>query len=436
MGGDNGFDGLLAVMSWVLNTDPNTSPYRNIKDIVLFVGAALALYFAFRRMKAADDQNRNQTKAIEAQTAQIELSRRDQLSKRFTEAVKQLGDDKLEIRMGGIAGLWAVATESTHPEDRIMVLDVLCAFVRNAEWPTAKEGQATKPDIALAMDRLGSVGPFFPWDGREKGNQPYRRDLTGGYFSGWTAKGEDWRETNFARCLIRQFEWSGIRLEGASFEGTVFESGVFSGLNENSVFFYNGALIDIGIVECSFDNFIVSKANLINVDFNKNKINYFSIYDSGVDHLVISMRSIFNVSVDNSLIYCVYFNVLRFDKSTFHDSALKDIQFVDCDMDGIIFKNCTLDHSRMYGCDLTNGYFHGTKITNYDWQFCVYKKEHPPEGLAEEIMTHLLPKEEPDDPKPTFLKSLGKLARRFPLFGAPFFWKKGAPHRPPGGPAA
>lgn len=427
---------LSAGVSWLLNADPDTSPYRNVKDIVVFVGAALALYFTFRRMKAADEQNKNQTKAIEAQTAQIELSRRDQLSKRFTEAVKQLGDDKLAIRMGGIAGLWAVATESTHPEDRIMVLDVLCAFVRNAEWPTAKEGQGTKPDVALVMNRLGSEGPYFPWGGQENGRKPYRRDLAGGYISGWTVEGEDWRETNFSNCLIRQFEWNGGRFDGASFEGTVFEEGSITNLREKKISFEGGALINVDFHYCVVEDLMFLDCNIIGFEFCGNKIKSTLFARSGIDFVNIYAFDNLGVIVYDSVFSNIVFNKVILRKSHFSDSFFKDVEFIDCDMNGFIIKNCILEDSKFYGCDLTHSYFHGTKSTGHDWRFCEYRKEQPPEGLPDEMMALLLIKEEPDDPAPVFLRPLGKVARFLPLFGAPFFWKKGASHRPPGGSSA
>lgn len=280
---------LSAGVSWLLNADPDTSPYRNVKDIVLFVGAALALYFTFRRMKAAEEQNKNQTKAIEAQTAQIELSRRDQLSKRFTEAVKQLGDGKLEIRMGGIAGLWAVATESTHPEDRIMVLDVLCAFVRNSPHPKEDEPQTVRPDVKFAMDRLGSEGPYFPWGDVEEGHQPYRRDFSGAYLVEWNSDRGDYRFSKFIKSNI----------ESCEFTCTDFSDSIF----------FNSSLLVSNFLDCNLAHSQFHGINCISIDgsditggvFLRNKeISLFSpYYQNGEEPIGLTkdqMKSVFSRS--------------------------------------------------------------------------------------------------------------------------------------------
>lgn len=208
----------------------DSNAYKILRDAMVLLGSVLLTWFGWRRVKAADEQNRNQTRALDRQTDQIkltrdqmELTRRDQLSKRFTEAVKQLGDPKLEIRMGGIAGLWAVATESTHPEDRIMVLDVLCAFVRNTPHPKGDEERKIKPDVEYAMNRLGSVGPYFPWGDVEEGHQPYRRDFSGAYLQGWQCDVGNYNHSNFSSAFLKGSLFSNVLLEYVKFEKIEFE---------------------------------------------------------------------------------------------------------------------------------------------------------------------------------------------------------------------
>jgi hypothetical protein len=62
------------------------------------------------------------------------LNRRGQITERFTRAIEQLGDDKIEIRLGGIYALERIAHES--PEEHGPILEVLSAYVReNSPWP-------------------------------------------------------------------------------------------------------------------------------------------------------------------------------------------------------------------------------------------------------------------------------------------------------------
>jgi hypothetical protein len=61
------------------------------------------------------------------------LNREGQITERFTRAVEQLADEKLDIRLGGIYALERIARDSeTHYEP---VIEVLAAFLRErARW--------------------------------------------------------------------------------------------------------------------------------------------------------------------------------------------------------------------------------------------------------------------------------------------------------------
>jgi uncharacterized protein YjbI with pentapeptide repeats len=62
------------------------------------------------------------------------LNRRGQITERFTRAIDQLGDDKMEIRLGGIYALERIAHESS--DEHGPIVEVLTAYVReNSPWP-------------------------------------------------------------------------------------------------------------------------------------------------------------------------------------------------------------------------------------------------------------------------------------------------------------
>jgi len=70
------------------------------------------------------------------------LAREGQITERFTRAVEQLGDEKLDIRLGGIYALERIARDSeTHYEP---VMEVLTAFLReNTRWRRETEAEDT-----------------------------------------------------------------------------------------------------------------------------------------------------------------------------------------------------------------------------------------------------------------------------------------------------
>ena len=66
-----------------------------------------------------------------------ELDRDANRTTRYTEAVKQLGDDSLAVRLGGIYALERIAQDSAR--DRQTILDVLCSYLRDKSLFIADE---------------------------------------------------------------------------------------------------------------------------------------------------------------------------------------------------------------------------------------------------------------------------------------------------------
>ena len=67
------------------------------------------------------------------------LNQAGQLTERFGRAVDQLGNESMDVRIGGIYALERIAKDSRH--DHPQVMEVLTAFVReHAAWPPPFEG--------------------------------------------------------------------------------------------------------------------------------------------------------------------------------------------------------------------------------------------------------------------------------------------------------
>jgi len=91
------------------------------------------------------------------------LSLQGQLTDRYTKAIEQLGDDKLDIRLGGIYALERLAVDSKR--DHPTVVQVLSAFVRDRTSP----GRSEKPTVA---DVLSAAFKIL----EPKGDQPIALD--------------------------------------------------------------------------------------------------------------------------------------------------------------------------------------------------------------------------------------------------------------------
>jgi len=91
--------------------------YQMVAGVILLFG----LYLTYRRITATERS--------------VEVAQEGQITERFTRAVEQLGDEKIEIRLGGIYALERIARDSE--KDHWTVMEILSAYVR--KWTKIKK---------------------------------------------------------------------------------------------------------------------------------------------------------------------------------------------------------------------------------------------------------------------------------------------------------
>jgi hypothetical protein len=87
----------------------------------LLLGGAFGLYLAWLRVSAANQQ-------ADASLRQAELARREHVAELFNRAVGQLGEPKLEVRLGAIYTLRQIGRD--FPDLTSAVFELLNAYLR------------------------------------------------------------------------------------------------------------------------------------------------------------------------------------------------------------------------------------------------------------------------------------------------------------------
>ena len=94
-----------------------------VRNFGLVVGGFIGLAIAGWRSFAAHQQSK-------AALKQNELAQRDQVAETFNRAINQLGDDKLEVRLGAIYTLKGIAREHESEGYKQSVIEILSAYIR------------------------------------------------------------------------------------------------------------------------------------------------------------------------------------------------------------------------------------------------------------------------------------------------------------------
>ena len=186
---------------------------QGIAGVVLLVGA----YFTWR---------------------QIQVSKEAQLTERFTRTVEQLGNDKSDIRIGGIYGLERVAKDSAT--EREPIAEILATYIQtHAPWPaqdspnhatpnTSPESPLNKlpslrtraPDIHAAITVLGRRSGVNVGTRRLK---LYSVDLRKGNLQGANLRRADLRGSNLQEAYLLEANLEEARLEDADLQRAILK---------------------------------------------------------------------------------------------------------------------------------------------------------------------------------------------------------------------
>jgi uncharacterized protein YjbI with pentapeptide repeats len=199
--------------------DARSSLVTVVGGLLLFTGALIGAYLTSRT---------------------IHVNRQGQITDRFTRAIDQLGqhgEDKLDVRLGGIYALERIARESA--EDHGPIMEVLTAYLREharvqpgqTVGPVQPEDQEDQADSADA-DGASRLRADFQAVAAVLGRRPEERrrqeqrpldlrevDLRNADLRGAQLKGANLRGAQLKGALLIDAQLEGAKLRGAQLEG-------------------------------------------------------------------------------------------------------------------------------------------------------------------------------------------------------------------------
>ncbi|GAB2802230.1 hypothetical protein GCM10027176_03410 [Actinoallomurus bryophytorum] len=182
--------------------------------------------------------------ALTWRTGQGELrtAREGQITDRYTKATEQLGSPGRDVRTGAIYALERIAGDS--PRDRLTIVDVLAAFVREhdpaASVPAAKLPTEPDTDVLAALTVLGRIPHSHHFTDlhatRIPGSQIPTADLSGmNLFAANLSHGDlinaKLRYTNLTHVNLTRADLDSANLTGASLRGADLTGANLKGTN-------------------------------------------------------------------------------------------------------------------------------------------------------------------------------------------------------------
>jgi hypothetical protein len=164
-------------------------------------------------------------------TRTYRLTQQGQLTDRYTKAIAQLGDDKLDIRLGGIYALERIAVDSKR--DHPTIVEVLSAYVRErtahvqlvrqASRRTAHPRTLIRKQKKLGVDVQAALTVL--------GRLPHRAGVRRADLREANLAGAWLRDANLAEAWLRRADLTGAWLRRADLTGAWLRRADLTGAN-------------------------------------------------------------------------------------------------------------------------------------------------------------------------------------------------------------
>jgi Pentapeptide repeats (8 copies) len=218
----------------------------------IFVGIAVFInaYYAAKRAEAMDKSAEAANKSAEAALRNAEAAQDKQITERFAKAIEQLGNEKIEVRLGAIYTLERIAKDSK--DDHWTIMEVLTAFVRENASLKKNEEKAEKAKPLIKSEEIEQK-PKLKTDIQAALTVIGRRNPKNDAINQWL----DLRNIDIRGADLTEVEMQGANLMEANLQWVVFEEAKLQG-----AFFSRANLRRAELWEANLQNAVFKEANL------------------------------------------------------------------------------------------------------------------------------------------------------------------------------
>jgi uncharacterized protein YjbI with pentapeptide repeats len=214
---------------------------------------------------------------IRVSERQLRVSEDEQVASRFTKAIEQVGDDNLDVRLGGIYALERIARVSR--QDHAPTVEVLTAFIRGrAPWPSnATPTAVPSADVQAALTVLGR---------RNLANEAGTRaninlcqvDLRGADLRGGMFAGALFNDSNLDGADLRRVDLAGARLADVSLrKGNLryaqLQESILVRAHLDGARLFGANMQRAQLIDANLTGARLSEADLRNVNFRRANLN-------------------------------------------------------------------------------------------------------------------------------------------------------------------
>ena len=249
----------------------------------------------------------------------------------FVQAIKQLGNDKLEVRLGGIYALERIARDSE--KDHGPIMEVLTAFVRlHAPWPPQKPTAAKEQPAISGKLAAGEKKPETNPAPEVKPRADIQAILTV-----LRRRSPTYRKSETRRLDLRQTD-----LRGADLFQTHLESADLFGAHLEKAI----------LQQAHLEGADLRKAHLEEADLFKADLEEAKLIGAHLEGAILWKANLMKADLGGAHLEKAILQEARIEKAYLWGAHLEGAKFWKAHLDGAGFSGARLEEANLQGVDL------------------------------------------------------------------------------------
>lgn len=306
---------------------------------------------------------------LKATQRSVLVAEEKQVTERFTQAINQLGSDKIEIRFGGIYALERIAKDS--PRDHWTIMEVLTSFIQenspltNFEQPknqplvdTENSAQSKEsPLTKIAKDIQAALTVIRRRESRPDSERGHI-DLSGTYLVE-----SDLQEANLYKATLQQ-----ANLYKATLCKAHLQEANLSETNLSEAYLQEANLKGANLQRANFSGADLNEAdlreaNLFGANLREAKLNKVNLKDADLSYAKLTWANLENADLSGTEIYDTNLKGAHLYGANLSKAHLGKVDLSEAHLGKVDFREATLYKTKFDEADLREANLNGANLS-------------------------------------------------------------------------
>ncbi|MEM7555528.1 MAG: pentapeptide repeat-containing protein, partial [Cyanobacteria bacterium P01_A01_bin.84] len=265
------------------------------------------------------------------------------IDNRFTNAIQQLGNEKIETRSGAIYALEKIAQDS--PEYHWVIMETLAAFIReNAPIIEIEEEfeylSSISTDVQTALTAIARRNP--QQDPENKRLDLHSTDLRGAELIG---------------ANLRLVDFTSANLTGVMFYQADLSESYLTGTNLSEAVLYEANLQKADLYETNLEQAVMRKADCFQANLYQSNLQHAVLYEANLEEAILYGSNLQSATLYESNLFQANLEGTDMSKTNLIGANLAQCKLIGSNLEEAVFSTANLSEANLYEAKLCKANF-------------------------------------------------------------------------------